>query len=111
MARTTLVAQQPTSGGLNPVFSAANVDGHALFMGRHSIFEVVNGSGGAVTVTFVTPGTVDSGAIPDKAVAIPAGERRKFNFKNAMALYKQSDGSIHVNFSAVTSVTVALIEP
>src|SRR5688572_20987332 len=102
MARTTLIAQQPVSGGLNPVFSAANVDGHAINADRHSILEVVNGSGASINVTFVTPGTVDSGALPDKVVAIPAGERRMFNFKNALAIYRQSDGTIHVNFSAVT---------
>ena len=110
MARTMLVAQQPTSGGLNPVYSAANADGHALYLDRHSVLEVVNGSGGSVTVTFVTPGTTDAGSIPDKAVAIPAGERRKFNFANALSLYKQADGTIHVDFSAVTSVTVGLFQ-
>ncbi len=110
MARTTLVAQQPNSAGLVPSFSAANADGHAFPADRHTIFEVVNGSGVSINVTFPTPGTVDSGALPDKVVAVAAGARKLFNFANALSLYKQSDGLLYVDFSAVTSITVAVLQ-
>lgn len=109
MARTLLPDQQPTTGGLEPAYTAAGVDGHAFNCNRGTVLEVETG-GTAVNLTFATPGTVDSGAIPDKVVAIPANKRRRFGFKDQLALYRQLDGTVWLDVSPQTNVTLAVVQ-
>jgi hypothetical protein len=107
MARTALSLQEIIRTGLSPSYTAANVDGHSVANdGKLTFVHVKNGSGGEVTVTIDTPGTVDGLAIADRTVAVPAGEERIIG-PFPTAYYNQADGTVHVDFSAVTSVTIA----
>lgn len=113
MARSALAVQDTGLGasGLNPTFSAANVDGHSIVNGDGRVMLYLkNADAGAHTATFVTPGTLRGGiTIEDPVTSIPAGEERAMGPFDP-ALFNQADGTgIHVNFDAVTSVTVAAI--
>lgn len=108
MARTALVAQEITDTGLEPVLTAANAEGHSVNPG--DILEVVNGAGAPINVTLVTGGTYRGKAIADTVVAVTNGERRLIRVGGS-DLYAQPSGAdqgeVYVDFSAVTSVTVA----
>lgn len=106
--RTALGVQAVTPAGLDAVYTPANVDGHSFGNNGRRLLHVVNGSAGPVTVTVPTPGTVDGNAIADRAVVVVAGGDMFIGpFSGA---YQQSDGSVHVDYSAAASVTVALLE-
>lgn len=108
MARTAITPQQVTSAGLVLATEPANVDGNSVKTG--ALLQLTNGSAGSINVTVATPGTIDGDlAIPDRVVAVAAGETRIFG--RLGPVYHQSDGTVHVNYSAVTSVTVAAIQP
>lgn len=105
MARTALSVQQIARSGLEPAYSAANADGHSVVNdGKLTFVHVKNGSGSSINVTIATPGSVDGNAIADKVVAVPAGEERIIG-PFPTSWYNQSDGTVHVDFSAVTAVT------
>lgn len=55
MARIALAAQLITLAGLNPAYSAANVDGHGIANDGNVALHVKNASGAPVTVTCQTP--------------------------------------------------------
>jgi len=95
---------------LNPVYSAANVDGHSLSNLREDVFLYVkNGGASPITVTVITPGAVDGLAIADLPVTVTNAQERMIG-PFPKELYNQPDNTVHVNFSDVTSVTVAAIQ-
>ena len=108
MVRTALGAQVAIDTGLTPAYSAANVDGHSVEPGV--LVHVKNGGAGTCTITVPTPGTVRGKAIADTTIAIPAGQERMIGGLVA-DLYGQltgaDEGRVYVDFSVVTSVTVA----
>lgn len=109
MARTALTAQAVTSAGLAPVYAAANVDGHSYQPTTGRMLHVKNGGAGALTVTLPTPGTVDGLAVADRTVAVAAGAESMIGVGKGSA-YRQDGGVVFVDFSVVTSVTVALLD-
>lgn len=107
MARTAITPQKVTTSGVEPATEPANVDGNSIPAGR--VLRVTNGSASAVDVTAVTPGLIDGDlALPDRVVSVAAGATAYLGGHGAV--YHQSDGTIHFNYSAVTSVTVAALE-
>jgi len=112
MARTELVAQNVTDSGLAAVYTAANVDGHWIEPG--DIIHVVNGAGASINVTLVTGGTFRGKAVSDTVVAVVNGTS-KFIRVNQADLYAQpsgaDEGRVYVDFSSVTSITVACLRP
>lgn len=109
MARTALTAQSVTSGGLTATYSAANVEGHSFRLQGSRVLHVKNGGGSSVTVTVPTPGTVDGLAVADRTYTVAAAGET-FIGLGAGSAYRQSDGTAQVDFSGVTSVTVALLD-
>lgn len=69
---------------------------------------VKNGSGSAITVTLVTPGTVDGDlAIADRTVSVAAGATTAIPMTDR---YKDpATGLATVTYSSATTVTVAVI--
>jgi hypothetical protein len=109
MARTTIAVQQILRSGLEAVYTAANADGHALLNdGKRTFLHVVNGDAADKTLTFATPLTVDGLAVADRTVVVTAAEERLIG-PFPTEIYGQSDGTIHVDYSDVTSVTVAAL--
>ena len=109
MARTQLMVQQIARLGLNPTYSAADGSNQNAFANDGRTFlHVKNGGGSSINVTIDTPGTVDGLAVTNLVVAVPnAGERIIGPFP--ANVYNQSDGMAYVDWSAVTSVTVAAL--
>ncbi len=107
MARTALTVSPIDRTGLDPSYSAANVDGHSVENAEREFIHVKNGSGGSIDVTFITPGVVDSQAIADRVVAVPAGEERMIGPFPRGTYNQPGTTVVHVDFSAVTSVTCA----
>ncbi len=110
MARTTLSVQEIVTTGLDPVYEAANADGEKIANNGRTFVHVENGSGASVTVTVQHPGTVDGLAVADLAVAVPAGEDRMIGpFTGRFEQTGSDEGYVYVDFSAVTTVTVAAL--
>ena len=107
MARTELTVQAIVRAGDEPTYEAANSDGEEFDNTGKQFLHIKNGSGGSITITIVTPGTVDEGdlAVADRTIAIPAGKERMIG-PFPPATYNQSDETVDVNFSGVTSLTI-----
>ena len=115
MATTELAVQDLSRSGLDAVYSAADGgDGNVFNNDGGRIFvHVKNGSGGGVDVTIATPGTADGLTIADRVVNVPAGEDRFIGGFTALYEAADADNSIDkavlLTFSAVTSVTLAVL--
>lgn len=110
MARTAITPQTIDVDGLAPAFEAANVDGNSFASNRRRFLHVKNGSAGAVTVTLPTPAATGEGLdIEDQAISVPAGGERLAGPFGAL-FHQDSAQTVHVDYSAVTSVTVAVFE-
>lgn len=101
--RTALAVQQISRSPLTPAYAAANVDGHSLPNTGREFFHVKTGGTGT-TVTVVTPGTVDGQAVADKDYVIGTSAERMIG-PFPREVYNQPDGSVHINFSSVATVT------
>lgn len=110
MARTALTPQVITRAGIAPTYSAANVDGHSWPNSGNQLLQVKNASGSPVTVTFPIPVMVDGQAVASKTVSVPATTGDRLIGPFAPGQYNQLNGDLNVDFSAVTSVTVALLQ-
>lgn len=102
----TYAAETPTIAGLaaTPRSAAASdkVPGGTLL-------RVTNGSGGALTVTVVTPATFDGLAIADATVSVPNGTYRYIRIPSSALYVDPADNLVTVNFSATTTVTYDVI--
>lgn len=102
-----VVATEPVpTTGLDATANAASAGGDKVR--PDSIVRVINGSGVSLTVTMVTPQTVDGDlAVTDRTVSVPNGEAR---YIRATALYRNpSDGLVALTWSTDTSVTFEVI--
>lgn len=107
MARTAITPQTPTVAGAAVTYEPANVDGNSVDLATGpKLLHVKNGSGASITVTLPTPGTVAGLAIADRTVAVPAGGERLIRLDRVV---RQTNGTAHVDYSAVTTVTVAAL--
>lgn len=111
MPRTVITPQAVGSAGVVPATEAANVLGNSVVpAAAGTALRVTNGSGGSINVTVQTPGVVDNDlALPDRVVAVAAGAT-KYIAGLANPVYRQSDGTVLVDYSAVTTVTVAVLQ-
>jgi hypothetical protein len=112
MARTALTVQQMSRDGVVPTYAAANADGNSFANDSRTFLHAKNGSGGSITLTFVTPNTEDGLAIADHTVAIAAGAE-KIVSDLGEGTFEQPSGAdkglVYVDYSDVTSLTVAAI--
>lgn len=110
MARTALATQTATEAGIIPSFTAANSEGHSIATGV--MLYVKNGGGGSINVTIQTPATFRGKAVAETVVAVGAGVDKIIGGLDP-ASYKRPTapdaGKVYVDFSGVTSVTVAAL--
>jgi len=110
MSRTVLTITAVTAiGGVNltDTLEAANADGESIAASGENITLVVeNGSAGSITVTIKTPETVKGLAVAEDTWTIAAGKTYIGRFM-ARETYMQADGTVHIDFSAVTTIAVA----
>jgi len=102
-----LAPQAVDVDGLKPTFTAAVGGGDTIAPAEGLVLAVTNGDASAKTVTLVRSGSQYGQANPDVARSVPAGETWFFQIPREFA---DSDGLIDVTYSAVTSVTVALLQ-
>lgn len=103
----TLVVDTITRDGLNPTMVAAAGGGDQFANTGKEFVEVDNADAAPMTATFVTQKTVDGQAVGDRAVTVPAGERRIIGPFDP-SVYNDSNGNLQITYSAVTSVTVGV---
>jgi hypothetical protein len=104
-----LTPQQVAVTGTKLTYTAADSGGDTIASpggGSTTVLKVKNGDASAKTVTLVRPGSSYGQANPDVSKSIPAGEEHEFVVPAAFA--DPADGLVHVSYSAVTSVTVAV---
>lgn len=109
MARTAITPQTITVGGVVVTAEAANVDGNSVRLGGGTkVLKVINGSGGAITVTLQTPGTVSGLGIADRTDSVAAGTTEYLLLDEV--LRRADDDMVYIDYSAVTTVTVAVLD-
>ena len=104
----TLDTQQVQATGTAITYVAATAGGDKIRPSGPAI-HVKNASAAAVTVTIVTPNTVQGQAIGDIAISVPAGAERMAGPFPARDFANTADGLVDITYSAVASVTVAAI--
>lgn len=108
MARSTLTPQVIADTGLVPTMGAADVAGSQWVNDGQEFLVAKNGSGAPINVTITTGGTLMGAAVADTVVAVAAGAE-EFIGPFPPALYNQpTTDYVFVDYSAVTTVTVAL---
>lgn len=112
MARTDLTVQSIAQAGIVPSYEAANAEGEAVPNNGQMFLHVKNGSGAEITVTLQTPVTYDGLALADQTVAVAAGAEKMIGtFSSRFNQASGTDkGKVYVDFSAVTSVTLAAFQ-
>jgi hypothetical protein len=114
VARTDVASVQSiTTAGLTPSFEAANGSGGQMFANNGRRFvRVKNASGSPITVTVLIPATLDGVAPANggKQVTVPATTGDVVFGPFGATTYNQADGKVYLDFSAVTSVTLAVLE-
>jgi hypothetical protein len=97
MPRTNITVVEVTRDGVAPSEVAGDVtNGNQFDHSARTFLRARNADGGSAhTVTIQTPGTVDSLAIADRTVSVPASATRYIGpFTND---YRQSDGKVYVD--------------
>jgi hypothetical protein len=103
----TLAVQQIAVTGTAPTYAAATAGGDAANPQDRTCLHVKNGSAGSINVTLAVPGSTYGQPNPDPVIAVPAGGDRFIYLPPAVA--DPSTGLVSWTYSAVTSVTVALL--
>lgn len=113
MARTALASQTADADGLAVSFTAANVDGHSIDGGGDVILLVVNGDASPINVTVQTPAQQDGLDVAENVVTVAAGATQAIAGLAARTFDRPTGaadaGKVYVDFSAVTSITVAAL--
>lgn len=111
MPRAALTINDVTITGVVDTLAASETDGESISnIGSNAgrvWLEVNNGGGGSINVTVKTPGLAAGLEIAEQIIAVAAGVRKKIGPFPQPAIYNQTDGSVHIDYSAVTSVTSA----
>lgn len=105
MATTTLSVSSIVYTGLTYTLTAANADGHTIANDGRTFIAIANASGGNLTVTVATDGTVDGRAVADDSIVIATGATKLIG-PWPVHLYSVG-GVVTVTFSTVSSVTCA----
>lgn len=103
---STLNVQQVTQVGLNPAMVAAAAGGDKVRPGATTWLRVVNGGGGAVTVTVDSVVPSNFGTDVDLAINVPAGGERLIGPLPEQRFANPADGMASITYSGVASVTV-----
>lgn len=111
MARTSVATQQITAAGLAPALSAPTLLGDTIDSGAVALM-VTNASGGSITVTVQTPATQAGLAVAEDIVSVAAAATKLIG-PFPKGTYGQPSGAdagrVYVDYSAVASVTRAVI--
>ena len=104
----TLSIETIDRDGLAPSLVAAAVGGDKFANTGEQFLYIDNADVGAAIVTIVTPQTVDTLAVTDRAVSVPAGT---FKLIGPFPPSTYNDGSddVSLTYDQVTSLTVGIL--
>ena len=105
----TLSVQSPTTSGIALSFGSAASGGDQFLNDGKSILLVKNGDSSAKTVTVAGQRTCNQGSTHNAAVSVAAGAQEAIGPFNP-AFFNDPNGYVQVTYSAVTSVTVAVVK-
>lgn len=108
MARTLITPQSVGSAGLAATYEPANAAGNSYRLASGTVAHIKNAGASDCTVTVETPMTVDGLAVADRSITVAAGTDR-FIGLGTTAAYRQSGGTVFIDYDQVTSVTVAVL--
>jgi len=106
----TIATQTISRTGLEAAYSAAAAGGDDFVNTGKEFIHIRNASVGDITVTIVTPATVDGLAVADRAVVVTAAEER-FIGPFQTTYYNNSSGKVALTYSGVTTLTLAVLNP
>lgn len=112
MARTDLIVTPVPRGGLNLAAALPNpaaVDGHKFMWSDKRQIRLKNTDSTPKTVTLILPGTVDGQQIEDRPYTVPASIGDVL-IPALPAVYRQSDGTVWLDVSATTGLSIAILE-
>jgi hypothetical protein len=114
MAATELTPVVVTTTGLDPTtLTAANVDGNyfsnLVTAATKTFFRVINGGGSPITVTIDSVTACSQGFDHNLAVVVSNGDESWIGPLDK-SRFNDSSGNINVTYSAVTSVTVQVVQ-
>lgn len=111
MARTEITLQTITVSGIVETFVSAITDGHsAKFNGRDLILHFKNVDVSSRTITIQAPGSYDGVALTAPTVVIPANTGDKVVKVMCSKAFTQSDGMVYWDYSAISGVTVSVLQ-
>lgn len=104
----TLAPQQIAVTGTTVTFAAASAGGDSAAPDDRTFLRVKNGSGSSINVTLAVPGSSYGQTNPSVVVAVPA-TTGDVSIDLPSQLASPSTGLLAWTYSAVTTVTVALV--
>jgi len=104
-----LAAQKVSLAGLDPVFVAASPTGDEFPNSGRAVLYVRNDGTSEITVTVNSQTPCNYGYDHDAVITVPPGGERVIG-PFAPARFNDPNGRVQVSYSAVTSVTVAVLE-
>lgn len=109
MAATELTPQNMTSGGLEVTFESCNVDGNFFTNNGRMFIWIKNDDTTDKTVNIASPTPCNYGFTHNVSVTVTASEARLIG-PFPVARFNDNDRHVNITYSAVTSLTIALIE-
>lgn len=106
-----LTTQKITRAGIGPTYATCAAGGDKFIPDDDVFAHIKNGSGGALTATFATPGDVDGEPIADRTVSVPAGGERVIGpFPKTIFANNADGGKCAITYSGVTTLTIGVFE-
>lgn len=104
-----LTVQRVQLNGIDPVFNSADVAGDSFVNDGRVVLHVKNSDVSDKTVTVDSVAPCNQGSFHDLLVTIPAGDERLIG-PFSVQRFNDSNNKVNITYSAVTSVTVAVIK-
>ena len=106
---TELTVQSMTSAGVEVTFTAANADGNYFTNDGRTFIWIKNGDESDHNIIIDSPTSCNYGFTHDVTVEVTTGEDRLIGVFDT-ARFNDSNGRVNVTYSAVTSVTIAVVK-
>lgn len=94
---------------LTPTMNSAAAAGDEFANNGKTFLVFANSSGGAITVTFTTPLTVNGVAVADPTVSVADGATRAIVGPFSEATYNNSNGRVAMTYSSHTGLSVGVV--
>lgn len=103
-----LNVQQVDLTGVKPTFNTCNAAGDTFYNNGQTYIHIKNGDTSSKTVTVLSPGKCNQGFQHDLSITIPANEERVVGFFIPTGRFN-TDEKVSLTYSAVTSLTIAIL--